>query len=76
MQATAEHDAMPKKPKKSESRKHEGVLRVDKETLERAKIAASLMKKSLADYASEGLRKLADKDIDREAKKLIKGGEH
>jgi hypothetical protein len=76
MQATAELDDMAKKPKKSESRKHEGVLRVDRHALERAKLAASMMKKSLADYASDVLLKAADKDIEREAKKLIKGGEH
>lgn len=61
--------------KKSEERKHTAMMRVDAETLDRAKLAASLMRKSLADYASEVLGKAAEKDIAREAKKLAKGGE-
>ncbi|WP_422923125.1 hypothetical protein [Singulisphaera sp. PoT] len=56
--------------KKSETRKHTAMMRIDSETLDRAKIAASMMRMSLADYASDVLRKAADKDIAREAKKL------
>lgn len=61
--------------KKSETRKHTAMMRVDPETLDRARLAASLMKMSLADYASEVLAKASDRDISREARKLAKGGE-
>lgn len=60
--------------KKSETRRHTAMMRVDAETLERARLAASMMKMSLADYASDVLKKASDKDIEREAKKLTKGG--
>lgn len=62
--------------KKSEVRRHTAMMRVDAVALERAKLAASLMKMSLADYASDILKKQADKDIGREAKKLAGGSEH
>lgn len=60
--------------KKSEARKHTAMMRVDAQTLERARLAASLMRMSLADYASEVLGKAAERDIAREARKLA-GGE-
>ena len=56
--------------KRSEARRHSAMMRIDAETIERARLAASLMKMSLADYASQVLRKASDKDIAREAKKL------
>lgn len=59
--------------KKSEKRRHTAMMRIDSETLERVKIAASLMRTTLADYASDVLRKAADRDIAREAKKLTGG---
>jgi predicted HicB family RNase H-like nuclease len=60
--------------KKSEKRRHTAMMRVDAETLDKAKVAASMMRMSLADYASEALRKAAERDIAREAKKWT-GGE-
>lgn len=68
MIGTAETQTMAQK--KSEARRHTAMMRIDAETLDRAKLAASMMRKSLADYASEALRKAADKDIAREARKL------
>ena len=59
--------------KKSEARKHTAMMRVDAGTLERAKLAASLMRMSLADYASDVLAKAAERDIAREARKLAGG---
>lgn len=59
--------------KKSETRRHTAMMRIDSETLERAKLAASLMRKSLADYATDVLAKAAERDIQREAGKLAKG---
>lgn len=61
--------------KKSETRRHQAMMRIDSETLDRVKLAASLMRMSLADYASDTLRKAAEKDISREAKKLAGSGE-
>jgi predicted HicB family RNase H-like nuclease len=61
--------------KKSETRRHTAMLRVDDYAHERAALAASLMKMSLADYASMVLLKAADRDIPREAKKLTGEGE-
>jgi predicted HicB family RNase H-like nuclease len=60
--------------KKSEERRHTAMMRIDSETLDKAKLAASLMKMSLADYSSDVLRKAAERDISREAKKLVGGG--
>jgi hypothetical protein len=64
------------KKKASERRKHTAMMRVEADVMERAKLAASLMRMSLADYASDVLRKAAERDISREAKKLAgdKGG--
>ena len=59
--------------KKSEERRHTAMMRVDAETLDRAKLAASLMRMSLADYASEVLLRAAERDIAREARKLTGG---
>lgn len=73
MLATAGRVTMARK--KSESRKHTAMMRIDPEALERAKLAASLMKMSLADWSSDVLRKAADRDIAREAKKLAGGSE-
>jgi predicted HicB family RNase H-like nuclease len=70
MMTTTGDEAMAKKRKKSEVRKHTAMMRVDADTLEQARLAASLMKMSLADYASVVLRKAAAKDISREARKL------
>jgi hypothetical protein len=56
--------------KKSEERRHTGMLRVDAATLDRAKLASSLMRMSLADWATEVLAKAAERDITREARKL------
>ena len=61
--------------KKSETRKHTAMLRVDVAAHERATMAASLMRMSLADYASDVLRKAADRDLLREARKITGEGE-
>lgn len=53
--------------------RHTAMMRVDAETLEKVKLAASLMRMSVADYSSEVLRKVAERDIQREAKKLTGG---
>jgi hypothetical protein len=70
--ATGE-ETMAKKKAKSETRKHTALARVDPEALERAKLAASLMRMSVADYLSDLIRRFAGKDITREAKKLAEG---
>src|SRR4051812_30833805 len=61
--------------KKSEARKHTAMIRVDSDALDRAKLASSLMRMSLADWVSDLIRKAAEKDIAREAKKLAGGGD-
>jgi predicted HicB family RNase H-like nuclease len=73
MAIMAGHDPMAKK--KSEARKHTAMIRVDEEARERATKAASLMGMSLADYASAVLKKTADRDLLREAKKITGEGE-
>lgn len=60
--------------KRSESRKHTAIVRMDAKTHGRADIAAKLMGLSLADYVSNVVGTQAEKDIAREAKKLV-GGE-
>jgi hypothetical protein len=75
MQATAEHDAMPKKKQKSESRKHTGMLRIDAHALEQAKVAAGMMKLTLAEWASDVILKAAERDMNREARKIVEGKE-
>jgi hypothetical protein len=72
MQATVGRETMAKK--KSEVRKHTAMMRVDPDVMERTKLAASLMRMSMADYASDVLRKAAERDISREAKKLAGEG--
>lgn len=71
MRATLERTNVAQK--KSETRKHTAMMRVDSGVLDRAKLAASLMRMSLADYATDVLSKAAEKDIQREAGKLAKG---
>ena len=61
--------------KKSETRRHTAMVRIEAATLERAKKAASLMGLSLSDYVSALVAKATEKDILREAKKLASGGE-
>jgi len=63
------------KKKKSEIRRHTAMARIDGEALEQARLAASLMRMSLADYITELIKKNAPKDISREAKKLTGGGD-
>jgi hypothetical protein len=70
MPAAIGDEAMAKKKPKSEVRRHTAMMRVDAETLEQTRLAASLMKMSLADYASVVLKKAAARDISREARKL------
>lgn len=74
MQVVLEEPPMAKKKAKSETRKHTAMMRVDAETLAQARLAASMMRMSLADYASDVLAKAAERDITREARKLT-GGE-
>jgi hypothetical protein len=73
MQVTVGADPMAKK--KSEARKHTAMMRVSDHALDKAKLAASLMRMSLADYASEIILKAAERDIAREAKKLAGGNQ-
>lgn len=63
-------ELMAKKKSKSETRKHTALARMDADALEQAKLAASLMRMSVADYLSDLVRRYAGKDITREAKKL------
>jgi hypothetical protein len=56
--------------KKKAERRHTAMLRIDSETYERVTLAASLMRMSIADYASGILGRAADVDIKREAAKL------
>ena len=58
--------------KKSEVRRHSAVARITPETLEQAKLAASLMKLPLAEYVDDVVKKAADRDVDREVSKLAK----
>ena len=76
MQTTAEPEDMAKKPKKSESRKHTGMLRIDALALEQAKVAAGMMKKTLAEWASDVILKAAERDMNREARKIVEKGGH
>lgn len=71
MPAVLEPSTMAKK--KSEVRKHTAMMRIEPAALERVKLAASLMRMSAADYASDVLMKAAEEDIKREAKKLAGG---
>lgn len=71
MTAATGHETMGRK--RSEERRHTAMMRVDAEALEQAKLAASLMRMSLADYASAVIKKAAGRDIAREARKLAGG---
>lgn len=73
MLATAGRGTMAKAKKKSEVRRHTAMVRIESDTLERAKLASSLMRMTLADYITDLVRKAAEKDISREAKKLAGG---
>lgn len=59
--------------KKKSERRHTAMLRVDEQTYEQVSLAASLMRMSIADYASQVLGKAAEIDIKREAGKLAGG---
>lgn len=59
--------------KKSEARKHTAMARLEADALEQARLAANLMRMSLADYLTDLVRKHSPEDIEREAKKLTKG---
>ena len=59
--------------KKKSERRHTAMLRVDEATYEQVSLAASLMRMSIADYASQVLAKAAEVDIKREAGKLAGG---
>jgi hypothetical protein len=58
------------KKSKSEVRRHTAMVRIEGATLERAKLAASLMKMTVSDYVSDLVKAASDRDISREAKKL------
>ena len=68
---TQGRDRMAKK--KSEKRRHTGILRINSDVLLKAKKAASLMEMTLADYATDVLSKAAEKDLKREGGKLAGG---
>ncbi len=63
------------KRKSSESRKHDGMIRVTKATRARAAKAAGMLGLTLADYADDVLAKAAERDIKRDARKELKGDE-
>jgi hypothetical protein len=71
MQATAEAEDMAKKRKKSEVRKHTGMLRIEADALEDAKDAARLMKKTLAEWATDVVRAAAKRDRLKGARKIV-----
>jgi uncharacterized protein (DUF1778 family) len=62
MQATREPPTMAKK--KSESRKHTAMIRVDEEARRQAMLAAAMAEMSLADFATEVLKMAAKQKID------------
>jgi acetyl-CoA acetyltransferase len=60
--------------KKSETRKHTAMVRIEAGALEQAKLAASLTRAaSVSDYITGLVVKAAAKDIGREARKLAGG---
>jgi predicted DNA binding CopG/RHH family protein len=63
--------------KKSESRKYNTLVRLDDEMVEKAKKVAALKGITLAEYFSDILRPVVNRDLTKEAKKLAKeeGGE-
>jgi uncharacterized protein (DUF1778 family) len=73
MQALVGRNVMARK--KSETRRHTAMVRIEADALERAKLAASLMKTTVSDYVTDLVTKAAEKDISREAKKLAGGAQ-
>lgn len=60
------------RPKKAESRKHAAAVRIEGEALEQARLAAGLLKISLAQYVTQVVAKAASEDVEREVRKLAK----
>jgi Arc/MetJ family transcription regulator len=58
--------------KRSESRRFNTLVRLDDDLVERAKKVAALKGTSLAEYFSDTLRPIVDRDLSREVKKLAK----
>lgn len=69
MENTLERPRVTKK--RSESRKHTGMIRVTQEALESATLAAALEGLSLADYCTKVLIEASNRDKIRGAKKLL-----
>jgi hypothetical protein len=59
--------------KRSESRRFNTLVRLDDELVETAKKVAALKGISLAEYFSDVLRPIVDRDLSREVKKLSRG---
>ena len=72
MHVSAERTSVAKK-KTSESRKFASMTRVDPDALERARLAASLMGMSTAEWLTAAILEVAERDIQREAAKLVAG---
>jgi Arc/MetJ family transcription regulator len=58
--------------KRSESRRFNTLVRLDDDLVEKAKKVAALKGISLAEYFSDALRPIVDRDMTREIKKLAK----
>ncbi len=58
--------------KRSESRRFNTLVRLDDDLVIRAKKVAALKGISLAEYFSDTLRPIVDRDLSREVKKLAK----
>lgn len=54
------------KGKSSESRRHTALVRIDPEVARRGKIAAAYKGQSFAEYLSETMRPIIERDIDAE----------
>lgn len=61
--------------KRSESRKFNTLVRLDDTLVEKAKKVAALRGISLAEYFSDTLRPIVDRDMSREVKKLARDEE-
>lgn len=61
--------------KKSESRRFNTLVRMDDELVEKAKKVAALKGISLAEFFSDALRPIVDREMAREVKKLVKDEE-
>lgn len=61
--------------KRSESRRFNTLVRMDGELVDKAKKVAALKGISLAEYFSDTLAPIVDRDLAKEVRKLARGGE-